>query len=220
MTKHTGGSILAGVFLSSCLLFGFGATAHAITFGPNCGSGNCFGSIYSLTTSLVSSTSTTETYNVAYSVDTSGYNGQGSGLDAVAFKTSSSVISASLGSQPGTFGSALLNGLNANGCSGGSGGFVCTQSSNLGGLTVPSGTYSFGFTQTITAGTLLTENEWSVKALYVDSTGKQAGITSVSGGAVPIPGTMLLFGIGFALFVGWHQRSRQSVSALSLSALS
>ena len=49
MTKHTGGSILAGVFLSSCLLFGVGVTAHAITFGPNCGSGNCFGSIYSLT---------------------------------------------------------------------------------------------------------------------------------------------------------------------------
>jgi hypothetical protein len=207
--KQIRGPALVGLLVSSILLLGIGATAHAITFGPDCGSGNCFGSIYSLTTALVSSTATTETYNVSYSVDTSGYSGQGTGLDAVAFKTSSSVISASLGAQPGTFGSALLNGLNANGCSGGGAGFVCTQSSNLAGLTVPNGTYSFGFSQTITAGTLLAESEWSVKALYVDSTGKQAGITSVSG-AVPVPGTLLLFGVGFGLFVTWNQRTRSA----------
>ena len=203
---HIRGSVFAGLILSSILLIGTGTTAHAITFGPDCGSGNCFGSIYTLTTALLNSTVTTETYSVTYSVNTSGYSGQGTGLDAVAFKTSSNVISASLGSQPGTFGSALLNGLNANGCSGGGAGFVCTQSANQGGITVPNSTYTFGFTQTITAGTLLAENEWSVKALYVDSTGKQAGITSVSG-AVPVPGTLLLFSVGFGLLVTWHQRT-------------
>ena len=212
MTKHTGGSILAGVFLSSCLLFGFGATAHAITFGPNCGSGNCFGSVYTLTSALFSSTATTQTYNSTLAVNTAGYNGQGTGLDAAAIKivAPSNFISITSFALPGTFGIPGASGLNANGCAGGSNGFVCSSSSNLGGVAVPNGTYTFGFRTTINTGTLLAENEWSVKALYVDSTGKQAGITSVSGGAVPIPGTMLLFGIGFALFVGWHQRSRQS----------
>ncbi len=32
-------------------------------------------------------------------------------------------------------------------------------------------------------------------------------ITKVSGNAVPVPGTLLMFGVGFALFIGWHVRS-------------
>lgn len=36
-------------------------------------------------------------------------------------------------------------------------------------------------------------------------------ITNVSGNAVPVPGTLLLFGLGFALFMGWHYRSRRRV---------
>jgi hypothetical protein len=211
MIKRLSGVSLACVLLSTVLVLGIATTVQAITFGPNCGSGNCFGSIYTLTAALFSSTATTETYNVTLSVNTAGYNGSGTGLDAVAFKTVSNttdILSASLGSQPGTFGSTIIGGLSANGCSAGSAGFVCTQSSNLGGVTVPNGTYTFGFSQTINSGQLLNENEWSIKALYVDSAGKQAGLTSVSG-AVPIPETLLLFGVGFSLFVLWHQRSRR-----------
>lgn len=33
-------------------------------------------------------------------------------------------------------------------------------------------------------------------------------------GKVPVPGTMLLFGVGFALLVAWHQRSRRGMIAL------
>jgi len=206
--KQIRGPALVSLLLSSILLFGVGATAHAITFGPNCGSGNCFGSIYTLTTSLFGSTATTQTYDALLSINTAGYNGQGSGLDAAAVKIvdASSLISVTSFALPSTFGSPGLTGLNANGCAGAGGGFTCTSSSATGGVTVPNGTYTFGFRTTIATGSLLSENQWSIKALYVDSTGKQAGITSVS--AVPVPGTLLLFGIGFGLFVTWHQRAR------------
>lgn len=39
-------------------------------------------------------------------------------------------------------------------------------------------------------------------------------ITKVSGNAVPVPGTLLMFGVGFALFIGWHVRSRRRSSPL------
>jgi hypothetical protein len=32
--------------------------------------------------------------------------------------------------------------------------------------------------------------------------------------SVPVPGTLLLFGVGFVGFVVWHQRSRRGKSAL------
>jgi hypothetical protein len=35
-----------------------------------------------------------------------------------------------------------------------------------------------------------------------------------SQGKVPIPGTLLLFGVGFALLVAWHRRPRHSMNAL------
>ena len=36
------------------------------------------------------------------------------------------------------------------------------------------------------------------------------GLTSVTGG-VPVPGTSLMFGLGVALFFGWHHRSRHQL---------
>ncbi len=34
-------------------------------------------------------------------------------------------------------------------------------------------------------------------------------------GKVPVPGTLLLFGVGFVLFAAWHHRSRRLMNALS-----
>jgi hypothetical protein len=135
-------------------------------------------------------------------------------LDAIAFKitsNSSNILSTSITSQPSSFGSLTLGGLSAGGCGSGPAGFICSQSSNLGGVAVPNGTYTFQYGVTLAAGTLFGNvTDWSIKGLYVDSTGKQAGLTSEHG-SVPVPGTSLLFGVGMALFAGWHRKfSRQS----------
>jgi hypothetical protein len=205
---------LPAFFLATSIVFGIGTNAYAVSYGPDCGTGNCFGSIYTLNSTFFNSTSTTETHDFTLSVNTAGYNGPGSGLDAVAIKTvskSSDIVSSALIAQPGTFSAATIAGLSANGCGvGASNGFVCTQSSNLGGVSVPNGTYAFTFRTTFASGALLAENEWSIKGLYVDALGKQAGLTSVSGGAVPIPGTLFFFGAGFASFIAWHRMSKHS----------
>jgi hypothetical protein len=189
--------ILAALF-SAVLLLGVNSTAQAISFGPDCGGGNCFGSIYTLTTSLFSSSATTQTYDALLTINTAGYNGPGSGLDAAAIKivAPENFITVTGFNLTSTFGAPTAAGLSANGCGGGFGGFTCTQSSNIGGVSVPNGTYSFGFRTTINTGTLLADNLWSIKALYVHSDGQQAGLTSVS--SVPEPMSLMLLGLGLA----------------------
>jgi hypothetical protein len=204
------GSTFLGAVLGAVVLLGVGSTAHALSTtigGATCAS--CFGSVYTL--SVVDS-GTANLWNVTYSVDTTNYSGQGSGLDAIAFKitdNSTNILNTTITSQPPTFGSLTLGGLSANGCGSGPAGFICSQSSNLGGVAVPNGTYTFQYGVTLAAGTLFGNvTDWSIKGLYVNSAGEQRGLTSEHG--VPVPGTSLLFGLGMALFAGWHRKySRQ-----------
>ena len=204
------GSTFLGAVLGAVGLLGVGSTAHALSTtigGATCAS--CFGSVYTL--SVVDS-GTANLWNVTYSVDTTNYSGQGSGLDAIAFKitdNSTNILNTTITSQPPTFGSLTLGGLSANGCGSGPAGFICSQSSNLGGVAVPNGTYTFQYGVTLAAGTLFGNvTDWSIKGLYVNSAGEQRGLTSEHG--VPVPGTSLLFGLGMALFAGWHRKySRQ-----------
>ena len=205
------GSTFLGAVLGAVVLLGVGSTAHALSTtigGATCAS--CFGSVYTL--SVVDS-GTANLWNVTYSVDTTNYSGQGSGLDAIAFKitdNSSNILNTTITSQPPTFGSLTLGGLSAGGCGSGPAGFICSQSTNLGGVAVPNGTYTFQYGVTLAAGTLFGNvTDWSIKGLYVNSAGEQRGITSEHG--VPVPGTSLLFGVGMALFAGWHRKfSRQA----------
>ena len=219
---RTGTTLLAAVF-GAALVLGSGTMAHALSITYNdangCGGSTCFGSSYQL--EVVSGGG--NLWNVTYTVDTSGYSGQGTGLDAIAFKitdNTSNVLSTSITSQPLTFSDPLLvGGLSANGCASGSAGFICSQSSNLGGIGVPNGsTYTFQYGVTLASNTLFGDpNQWSLKALYVDATGKQAGITSATGGAsVPEPGTVLSLGLGMAMFFGWHRsRGRRTNSDMT-----
>jgi hypothetical protein len=154
-------------------------------------------------------------------VNTSGYTGAGSGLDAIAFKIANeaNILGVSVTSQPLSFTGAPLpiGSLAAGGCNGGStGGFICSSSSNLGGLTVPNGTYQFKYGVNLAAGSLFgSVTDWSIKALYVNSSGDARGLTSENG--VPVPGTSILFGLGFALFAGWrHHYSRRSAKISSI----
>ena len=206
------GSTFLGAVLGAVVLLGVGSTAHALSTtigGATCAT--CFGSVYTL--SVVDS-GTANLWNVTYTVDTTNYSGAGSGLDAIAFKitdNSSNILNTTITSQPATFSDPLIvGGLSAGGCGSGPAGFICSQSSTLGGLAVPNGTYTFQYGVTLAAGTLFGNvTDWSIKGLYVNSAGEQRGLTSEHG-SVPVPGTSLLFGVGMALFAGWHRKfSRQ-----------
>src|SRR5258708_3809196 len=153
----------------------FSAIGYADPIGPNCGS--CFGVIYTLTDLGPGGGGTDEL--IQLTLDTSGYNGAGTLLDAVSIKVASSATA--VGTSVGvTNWSTQLGGLNANGCDGSGSGFVCAQANTLGdALGVPhTGLYTFSFDVTPGSALLTGNLAASVKALYVDDKGKQAGITS------------------------------------------
>jgi len=80
-----------------------------------------YGSVYTLTSSVFSSGATTTTYDFLYTVNTTGYTGAGSGLDAVVFKVAAeaNIVSSTLLNPTYGFGQPVLGDLAAgSGCSG------------------------------------------------------------------------------------------------------
>ena len=208
------------------LLLASAGPAVADPIGPICGT--CQGSTYQLTYSGSAEPENGdllhESFLISLIIDTSGYTGGGSFLHDVAIKITANFNggeSASLFLAPS--GSWALGGLNtgidAGGCSGAGGGFVCAEHSGS-GETVPNGTYTWIFDVTIDNGTLLTGLlEASVKARYVDASGLKIGdlvsenITlQVDDGLplpVPAPATVILLGLGMlGLGVGVRLRRR------------
>jgi hypothetical protein len=155
-------ALLAGVGLVATL------GLRAATVGPDCS--NCFGSIYTLQNQgLVSSTATTQTYNFAYTIDTSGFVGPQSGVNyyigSLALKVTSALLGATLfGSPTGTGSWSLSTNTNVNnsGCAGNGAGWVCVQG---GQAWVPNGSvYTWDFTITMATGSLL--DAASIQANY------------------------------------------------------
>jgi len=216
-------SKFGAALFSAALLLGAGATAHAlsITYSDvtGCGGSTCFGCGYTLESTSLGSNQ----YQFDLSVNTAGFTSLvATGLDGVAIKVvanANDIVINSFSSSAASFSSAGELGLNANGCGGGGGGFLCASSSNTGGVSVPDGTYTFQWLTTISNGKFFTNvNDWSLKALYVNSDGAGRGLTSASGG-VPVPGTLLVFGLGFALFIGWqYYRSRHRSGPVGVAA--
>lgn len=219
-TQNRRSTFLAALF-GAALLFGAGTTAHAlsITYGPDCGSGNCFGSVYTLSTIDANTVvgATTTQYDFLYTVNTTGYTGAGTGLYAIAFKLANEtdILSSTLLNPTNGFSQPVFGDLSAGGCSGqSSAGFICSAGGPLGVGSVNGSTYSFTFRTVLNNGTLFGDpNQWTIKAQYAVGTNfpqDSRGLTSVTGG-VPVPGTSLMFGLGVALFFGWHHRSRHQL---------
>jgi len=186
--------------------------AGANPIGPpplSCPNNTCQGSIYELTYSgsPISSTATTQTFEITLSISPSGYTGGGAFIDNVAPKVSSSVSTGSLVSAPGSVGdwTVFLSGINAGGCSMAGSGFVCAGDApppNAAPLPF-AGTYTWVFDLTIPTGSLLTgANAASIKVRYSDASGHKVGTLvsePITLEVIPEPSTLLLVGIGLGL---------------------
>jgi hypothetical protein len=190
-----GVGVLAGITLA--------ASAHATPIGPNCGT--CQGSIYEITYSGVpiSSTATTQTWEITYSINTAGYNGGGTRLNAVALKVSSQLVSADLVSAPGGVASwnEFMGGVNSGGCSMSGSGFDCVVATAIGSApTVPDGVYTWVFDLEITNGGLFTSTDQSsIKARYANESGNKVGALvseMITLEIIPEPSTALLLALG------------------------
>ena len=201
--------VLPAIFLAGSSL----ALADTIG-GPNSTCATCDGAAYTLTYSgsPISTTATTETFQITLDVNDASYTGGGTFLNAVAIKVAppSDIVNSSLVSAPPTF-SLIPGGLSASGCDSAPDGFLCAQASGN-GASVTGGPYDFVYDVTVDTGDLLTGlNAAGVKAMYVDDNGVKAGdllsedITLQTTDAAPEPASALILGVGL-LALGLYSR--------------
>jgi hypothetical protein len=202
---------LLAVALMAMGLMATGAKADPI--GPDCGAGNCFGSIYTLEFATVTPTE----WLIRLIIDSSGYNGgpPTDFIQGVAIKPASSILASSFlvsTTAPGTWDFQPNIGL-ANGCSGGGNGFGCSQSAD--GLSTVGTTYQWIFDiQVANAGDWLTAaGAASVKANYDPANGiiTSAPITlqhnqDCCNHDVPEPQPLVLVGLGLFVLAAMRRR--------------
>ena len=220
------GSLVRWLSCALALVCASAGEAFADPIGPDCGT--CQGSIYTLEVGAapIATTATTETFRITLTVDTAGYSGGGSGIDTVAIKVASALVSGELVDAP--LGTAnwldyVNRGLNANGCAGGGSGFACAAVPRQ--LVFPysaagvGGTLTWAWELEVLAGSLFTGPlEASVKARYVDDARQKVGdlvsegitLQEAGGGPQPIPepGTFALLGLGLAGLRACARRGR------------
>ena len=176
MKRWSAVSLFASMAVLALLL---ASSSGAIPIGPDCGT--CQGSIYELSYSgaPIGTTATSETFQITYTIDTSGYTGTGVFLDTVALKVASSFLDATLVTAPGGVANwvEMFGGLSQAGCSGSGSGYDCVRIAALvNAPVVPGATYTWIFNIEVPTGSLFIDSdEASVKARYVSSNGIKKG---------------------------------------------
>ncbi len=168
------------------------------------------GAVYTMGYSVLS----LNDYKFTLNVDLANYTGVGSYLDGLAFKVGSSATSFAMLSTPDGVGNwtAQANGLDAGGCSKGSGqGFVCFMDTSNSGkgyaITSLSHTNQFVFEM---AGSALTSSGVELKALYLNDNGRHVGsLVSMPISPVPEPDTssLIFSGLGLLGFLVLRKRN-------------
>lgn len=196
---------LIAVLFGAAFALASPASASSISIGPACGT--CQGSIYTLDDGGAPTLTAgpNETWQITYTIDTSGYNGGGTRLDSAALKVSSALVNATLVSAPGGPANWIetLGGIDAGGCSGSGSGFDCVQINAVGNApTVPNGVLTFVFDLVIVDGGIFTDLVGStVKARYVNEAGDKVGDLVSEELGVPEPLTTWLLTVGLAALV-------------------
>ena len=196
--------ILSSIF--TLALISYAGLINAIPIGGPGGdcsiNGTCQGATYTLDYSgePLSTTATTETFRISYRIDTSTLFDFGAvAIDTVGIKvTGSGLVGASLFAYPGGVWETALTTVNANGCSVGGGGWVCSHTDTNGEAAI-GGLLEWIFDVEVLTGTLFpAESIASIKARYVDANGNKVG-DLVSEGIplqVPAPAILGIMGIG------------------------
>jgi len=185
-----------------------GSTALADPIGPDCGSGNCLGNIYTLQYSQTSLQKGTDNYTITLTIDSSTFvDGADSGFLMAVSPNINGWSNATLISAPGgtaDWSATLSGGLDSSGCNGKGTPFFCNNALSQGSFNEVASSTPFEFAWTVTDSTLPTGTNGShIKAWFDNSRGKNLGITSAditlhpgTTTSTPEPSSLLLLGSG------------------------
>lgn len=197
--------------LACCIAMTVAAsTSFADPIGPNCGSGECLGNIYTLQWSQTTSQKGTDNFTITLTINSSGFvDGTNSGFLMAVSPNITGWSNATLTSAPGgtaDWSAVMAGGLNSSGCDGHGAPFFCNDALSQGSFNEVGSSTPLTFVWTITDSALPTgTDQAAIKALFDDSSGKNLGITSADitlqpggggKGAVPEPASLLLVASG------------------------
>lgn len=209
-------------------MLGFSQSVFADSIGPDCGSGECLGNVYTLAYSQTGSQVGTGNYTITLTIDASGFvDGTNSGYLMAVAPNISGWSNATLTSAPGGVGdwsATMAGGLDSSGCNGHGAPFFCNGALSQGTFNEVGSSTPLVFAWTLTDSSLPTGNNGAaIKAWYEGSNGSNLGITSAditlqpetNTTPTPEPSSLGLLGIGLlglALAVRQHGSIRSSES--------